>query len=995
MMEAVPASRNEAPFVGRAAEMALLGEMVGLTLGGPRSHVLVSGDAGVGKSRLIAELARRAGDARWRVLEGHCLDFGPSALAYLPFSEALGKLAGEDPALVDSLVHDRPAVARLLPAHRVMAEAAHPERPTDRTDLFEAVHTTVETLASQHPLLLVIEDVHWADQSTRELLTFLFSRTFDGPVALVVSFRSDDLFRGHPLRLTLGAWSRMADVRRVDLAPLDEEDMRQLVAELRSDPLSETDLTRLLERAEGNPFFLEELLDAGSTGGRIPSDLADLLLVRVDQLDEDARHAVRAVAVAGRQASHQLLEAASGLGAEILERGLRSAMEARILVAAGSSGYAFRHALFAEAVYEDLLPGERRRLHAAYAKALAAHAVPGTAAELARHAGAAMDLVTALRASLDAGDEAMAVGGPGEAARQYEHALELSEDRTLVAAFEQQLGPLDVVGIVERASAAALAAGRPLRAMELAETRVRTLPAGANPSDRARLLLAFVSAALAIDTPVDLLAVTREAVGLVSTEAPTPLQARALALHARAAHSDGLHQEAVRAAGEALSMARRLGLKDVAADATTSLANLQRLTGAPDAVEALQRAVEESAAAGELRAQLRGMMGLAGTYFDIGRLEDAQQLYLETWQLARAAGQPWAPNGIDARAQLVTVAYITGDWQLASRTATTTGESPPDLARALLDAVGLDVAVARDDPGTMERARRVRKAWGLDGFLIIGSAGPMIELHARNGGVEAAGACHDEAVQRLGELWEEPWFAGRLRLGALLLGTLASAATRATLAERRQFFSWGEQLDAATGEVMASSDTPRRPLGPEGQAWYARARAEFSRLRWLCATDPTGPGHPVPLEELVELWRTSAERFDNFGHVYETARSRARLGEVLMAAGRVHDAEAELVAAGRVARQLGARAFLKGIGAHRHDGDVVAAAALTPRETEVLSLVADGRSNGEIAQQLFISTKTVSVHVSNILTKLNASGRTEAAALARRRGLLGDGHRPA
>lgn len=1023
---AVPASRNEAPFVGRDAEIAELADLIGLTQHRPTGHVLLSGDAGVGKSRLIAELERQAQDAGWQVLEGHCLDFGSSALAYLPFSEALGKLAGEDPELVASLVEDRPAISRLLPAHRVMAEAAPKERPTDRSDLFDAVHATVEAVATKHPLLLVVEDIHWADQSTRELLTFLFSRFFAGPFAVIASYRSDDLFRGHPLRLVLGTWSRLPNVHRMDLPPLEEGDMRRLVRELHAEPLSETELTRLLDRAEGNPFFLEELLDAAdSASGRIPSDLADLLLVRLDQLDEDARHAVRAVAVAGRQASHQLLAAASGLDPETLERGLRSATEARVLVTAGPSGYSFRHALFAEAVYEDLLPGERRRLHAAYARALATHAVAGTAADLARHASAAMDLVTALQASLEAGDEAMAVGGPDEAARQYEHGLELAEDSALVAAYEREHGPLDVVGVVERASTAALAAGRPLRAIGLAEERLRMLPPGVSPSDRARMLLSLASAALTIDSHVDFLPLAKEAVDLLSTEAPTALQARALAVHARAAHSYELYQEAARSAGEALDMARRLGLKDVVADATTTLANLQRMTGAPDAVEALRRAVEESAAAGELTAQLRGMMSLAGTYREMGRLGDAKDLYANTWQLARAAGRPWAPNGIDARAELVTVAYITGDWQLAVEMASIRRESPPELARALLAAVGLDVSVARGEPGTLDRAKRVRRTWGLDGYLIIASAGAMVELYARTGGVAPAREVHDEAVGRLGDLWDEPWFFGRLRLGALLLGELAAAAAHASLAERHELHAWGQELDAATAKITAqasssdASDVSARQLGPEGRAWEARARAEYARLRWLGGVDPS------PAGELVELWRTSAASFDELGHVYETARSRARLGEILHAVGQASEADAELAAAEATADRLGASVLLSNVrmlmakhgsgpAAQRPSGSPVPAGqgagiqpgagggdrpghgvTLTRREAEVLELVAEGRSNGEIAQQLFISTKTVSVHVSNILAKLHASGRTEAAALARRYGLIGDAGRSA
>ncbi len=1018
----MPATRNDVPLVGRDAESARLADLVGLAPGAPHGHVLLSGDAGVGKSRLVAEVGRAAGRAGWRVLEGQCLDFGSSALAYLPFSEALGTLDGEDATLVATLVDERPAISRLLPAHRLMAETASKERPTDRSELFEAVYATLEAVAAARPLLLVVEDLHWADQSTRELLTFLFSRQFAGAMSIVATYRSDDVFRGHPLRLTLGTWNRMANVHRLDLGPLDEGDMRRLVGALRSEPLSETALIRLLDRAEGNPFFLEELLDAsGPASSRMPSDLADLLLVRLDQLDDDARRAVRAVAVAGRQASHQLLATASGLDPEALERGLRAAMEARVLVAAGTSGYSFRHALFAEAVYEDLLPGERRRLHAAYAHALAQHAVAGTAAELARHAGAAMDLVTALRASLDAGDEAMAVGGPDEAARQYEHGLELAEDGALVAAYQGVHGSLDVIGVVERASAASLAAGRPLRAIGLAEEHLRDLAPGASASDRGRLLLALASAALAIDSHVDYFRLTGEAVDLLATDAPTALQARALSLHARAAHSYELYEEAARSAGEALDMARRLGLVDVAADATTTLANLQRMTGAPDAVAALRRAVEESAAAGELTAQLRGMMSLAGTYLEMGRVDDAKRLYTDTWHLARSAGRPWAPNGVDARAELVTVAYITGDWQLASEAASTRRESPPELARALLAAVGLDVSVARGEPGTAERARRVRRSWGLDGHLIIASAGAMVELYARTGGVAPAKQCHDEAVARLSDLWDEPWFIGRLRLGALLLGELAGAAARASLTERHQLLAAGEELDAVTAKVLAAPAGPDtgagspRTLGPEGRAWGARARAEHARLRWLAGADPGRS------EELIERWQASVDLFAAFGHAYEAARSRARLAEALDAVGRASEARAEVVAADAAATGLGASVLLATLrpllvrhaavpaarqasgseeahggrppGPGRPGGPLGGAGAqappLTRRESEVLALVAEGRSNGEIAKQLFISTKTVSVHVSNILAKLQASGRTEAAALARRYGLLG------
>jgi DNA-binding CsgD family transcriptional regulator/tetratricopeptide (TPR) repeat protein len=546
-----------------------------------------------------------------------------------------------------------------------------------------------------------------------------------------------------------------------------------------------------------------------------------------------------------------------------------------------------------------------------------------------------------------------------------------------------------------------------MRAVALAEEQLRSLPLGAADSDRGRLLLALATAALpTMDTQMDLLAVTKEAVGLLSTEAPAPLEARALALYARVNSAYGRVQDAARFAGEALEMARRLGLRDVALDAKTTLAHLQRKsgTGEPDVIEAaLTQAVEESAAAGEVAAQLRGLASLAGMYLELGRLEDAKARLAETCQVARQAGRRWSPDAIYARAELAFAAFVTGDWDLVSTTTETTGEAPPELARAVMESVGLEVAVARNRDDTLEYAKRVRESWDVDGYVIVSSAGALIELAARTEGLEAATQVHDEAVRRLGELWDEPYFMGRLRLDATLLAELASNAANASLAERRQLQVQGDELDAATTSVLAApQDMMGRRIGPEGRAWEMRARAEYARVRWACGIDPP------PEDELVELWRECVARFDSFGHPYEAARSRVRLAEILHAAGRTAEAANELGSADSAAEALGAEMvrrevrLLAALAIPEWEpapvGRVVATVAgepgrvptgaLTRRELEVLSLVAEGWSNGEIAQRLFISRKTVSVHVSNILAKLNAQGRTEAAAVARRLGIL-------
>ncbi len=355
----VPSEAALSPLVGRADDVRRLSDLVGLR-GERAGAVLLGGDAGVGKTRLLSELGDRALGAGWRVLVGHCLDFGDSSLPYLPFTEAFGRLAADGAGLAKSLIEASPAIARLMPARRLLADADEPAEPTDRAALFDAVHGALERLGQVAPLLLVVEDVHWADRSTRELLTFLFTRQFGAPVAVLASYRSDDLHRRHPLRATLAEWARLPGVTRLQLRPLDHPDTRTLVRALHPGPMPDGALQHIVERAEGNPFFVEELVAvAEGGGGPLPTELADLLLVRLDQLDDDARRAVRAASVVGRRVPHDLLARGAGLDDAALERALRAAVEANVLVTVGADSYAFRHALLAEAVYQDLLPGER------------------------------------------------------------------------------------------------------------------------------------------------------------------------------------------------------------------------------------------------------------------------------------------------------------------------------------------------------------------------------------------------------------------------------------------------------------------------------------------------------------------------------------------------------------------------------------------------------------------------------------------------------------
>ncbi|MFI5426753.1 ATP-binding protein [Aeromicrobium sp. UC242_57] len=325
-------------------------------------------------------------------------------------------------------------------------------------------------MAAEQPVLLVLEDAHWADASTRHLIRYVLSQGFRGPVHVVISYRSDDLHRRHPLRQAIAEWVRLAGVRRIELDPLADADVVDLVRTRTAVGLAADEVRAVVQRAAGNAFYVEELLDAGLDDHRstLPETLSDLLLVRLERLDDPARRLVRAASVTDGREGFAALAAAAGLSDIELDAALGVAVDHKVLRRTEQDSteqinFVFRHALLGEAVRDDLLPGERRRIHAAFLDALD-DSTP--AATVARHAMAAGERTVAFHATVRAAEDARRVAGYDEAAQHYEHALGLID-----AAPEGT----DEVDLVIAASLALMTSGQLIRALELLRDHDRQL----------------------------------------------------------------------------------------------------------------------------------------------------------------------------------------------------------------------------------------------------------------------------------------------------------------------------------------------------------------------------------------------------------------------------------------------------------------------------------------------------------------------------------------
>jgi DNA-binding CsgD family transcriptional regulator len=996
---------DDRPLVGRADELARLLAHVDRAVAGRSCAVLLAGDAGVGKTRLLDELAARATARGVRVLTGHCVDLGDVGLPYLPFVDLLRPVAAD--AQLAALAARHPAAAGLL-AGRAGADPGQPpvesagdpadlgrpllprglQAPADdgRLQLFEAVAALLGELADAGPLLLVLEDVHWADRSSRDLLRYLLARLTDEPVAVVASYRSDDLHRRHPLRPLLAELVRLPGVERMELGPLPDADVGALVRDLAGtagSAVADRTVEDVVARAEGNAFYAEELVAAGLRGEGLPLGLTDVLLTRVEQASPAAQRVLRVAAVAGRQVRHELLAAVSELPAADLEAGLADAVHGHLLVVSDDGRYRFRHALLREAVLTDLLPGERVRLHAAVAQYLASTPGAGTEAERAHHLRESNDLAGALTASLAAAEEARRVGAPAEQLQQLEAALALWRG---VPDAEALAGRPQAELLMETA-AAARRVGELGRAVALLRAALETLGPDGDPSDRARAHYTLAQVLARIEDQAASLAESEAAMALVPPDPPSPVRTWAAATYARALYTSDRLDEATAVAEEALAAADSLGLDSAWADTAVSLA-LMRGGGERQIMARVEEALGRARRSGDAEVEMRVLFYVAALMYDSGDVAGTLERAQVALDRACELGAEWSFYAAELRHLLVVARYVAGDWdgslEMADRLARV-----PDMA-AHVRAAGLLVLVARGDPSAAERlawARGLTARLNEHVLLALATASAEIDLAAWEGDATTAVNRTRETSRRLVEAWGDDRLA-TLRLAAMGLGAAADAAAAARLVgDTTTAQRWVDDArplaDDARAAMAAYQRVAGEPSGFEGRAWMTRAEAEEARL--LGRADP-------------ELWRAAVDAF-SYGHVYEQARSRWRLAEALLASDDREGASAEATAAHEVAVRLGAEPLRRAVEALARRGrlDVRLAGAarstdpdtvLTRREAEVLALLAQGRTNRQIGATLYISEKTASVHVSNILAKFGAASRAEAVAVAAARGLL-------
>ncbi|WUJ78278.1 AAA family ATPase [Streptomyces sp. NBC_00377] len=1026
-MLATVETRSVSPvFVGRAEESDTLNDALTRASAGEPQALLIGGEAGVGKTRLVEEFAAASRRRGAVVALGGCVEIGADGLPFAPFSTALRALRRALPdEVAAAAAGQEEELARLLPELRETSPGRrHDEEGMAR--LFELTARLLECVAAERTVVVALEDLHWADASTRHLLSYLLRTLRSGRLVVLATYRADDIHRRHPLRPLLAELDRLRTVRRLDLARFTRDEVcRQIAGILAAEP-DPAQVDDIFERSDGNAFFVEELAVAAHEGccAGLTDTLRDLLLVRVEALPESAQYVARIVAEGGSAVEYRLLDAVARLAEDELLEALRAAVGAKILLTTpDGDGYRFRHSLVREAVSDDLLPGERARLNRRYAEALQDDPGLVPAGErvmrLASYWYHAHDPAKALPAVLDASVEARSRRAYSEQLRLLERAMELWETvpedirnalrrvdhiQAYAPAPPERRGgtptgcdpaatPLRYLDLMAEAAVAGRHCGERERALKITKRALRLLKDEDDPLRAAwfRVQRSRLVQSLGRGGGREELATAQD---LLRGLPPNEVHAEVLTDIAcwSLVHAPG--PDAYRAAERAVEYARLVGAREIELDARQVLGVLMVDAGHIEAgLAELHEVREQALGEGTPSVALNAYVNLPSELEAVGRSREAVPLLEEGLAFARRHGPPDSEAWV--RGNLAESLISLGRWTEADRACAAVGAPAPYRRWGR---VGQGVAVQGFHATLRAELALVR--------------GDLAEAERQLGSAEGFFARQEPAPQNCLPLT-------RLAVGlAAARGRPLDARARFALALDRdlqpgtQRYAWPLLLAAACAE----GDARALPAADQGRAEVLdRIRAAARRLptiapvwqaheRWVRAELRRAEGRTDP-----DDWSEAVAAFERLERPYDLARTRHRLAEALLSFGGDDERERagellRLVHA--VAAHLGARPLTEAVtllgrrarlpltpAADPPDapGDPLAALGLTGRERDVLRLVSAGRTNRQIAEVLFISPKTASVHVSNILSKLDVSGRGEAAAVAHRLGLFPPG----
>jgi DNA-binding CsgD family transcriptional regulator/predicted negative regulator of RcsB-dependent stress response len=969
-------------FVGREAELATLTAALDAAVAGEPAVLILGGEAGVGKTRLVEEAAARAGEAGVRVLTGSCVEMGGEGLPFGPLAHAFRSLMRDtSPEELDAYLGPaRSELAWVLPdLDRERALTAPPLHEGGTARLRELVLGVIERLAADRPLMFVIEDLHWADRSTLDLVALLVRALRADRVLVVVSFRSDELHRSHPLRPLITGWERVRTVHRIELARLGRPEVARQLAAILGTPPSTRLLDLVHERSEGNAFLVEEILGAVQSGAdpaQLPLALRDVLLARVESLEPSTQRLLRIAAAGGRAVSDRLLAAVAAMEEPELDEALREAVEHHVLVIDETEhGYEFRHALTRDAVYSDTLPRERVRIHAAYGEALSADpALAGgnvaVAALLALHWTAAHDLPRALVACVEAAH--LAAGyAPAEALRHLDNALEIWPQVPDAAA----RSGIDLVEALRRAGVSAYAAGALDASLAMFDEALAELGANADPERHALLIEARAATLLDLGRDDEARSELERAAAQLPPEAPDEVRAVVLTSLAAQRLLAGNFSGVRSAAEPAVAAAHRAGVPGREAAARMMLGAALAYLGDDDrGVLELQAGLQLAEAVEDHAMALRGHLNLSDALQNLGRSHDAAEVARRGMELAARVGLTRSVYGALTALNYADAQFHVGQWDDAHRLLSNTLDN--ELANLFASLVlGQRARLAaltgryHDARADLETARR----------LLPDPHSDQYAFPRAFAGAEMARALGDVAAAReeIRPPLDAPEPVARYRWQLVWLGLRLEAEAPEPAPDRMA------ALTAISHELPAQT-TPALAYRALAAAEAARAGgrdASWTEALDACRTADDPYLIAYALLRQAEVACAGADRESASGTAQEAARLATALGaEPLLA---------EIHALGRRARLQ----IDTGAPAVDPAATGIDALGLTPRELEVLQLLADGRSNPQIAEELYISRKTASVHVSNILGKLGVTSRGEAAAMAHRLGPTATGAR--